>query len=70
MKWRSFIDKEDVIDLVGIFLHGHPIEKTYTPAVKKRHLKAIGFLRRVSTFQKIKSMQVAAVALAQAELLL
>jgi hypothetical protein len=70
MKWGSFIGKDDVVNIVGIFLLGHPAEKASTPAAKKRHAKAVTFLRRVETFQKVRSLQVAALAIAQAELLL
>jgi len=69
-KWKDFINKEGVVDLVGIFLLGHPVEKAITTAARKRHAKALTFLRRVSTLHKIGSLQVAAVAIAQAELLL
>jgi len=70
MKWRNFIGNGGVVNVVAIFLLGHPAEKVATPAAKKRHAKALGFLRRVETLQKIKSLEVAAVAIAQAELLL
>ena len=70
MKWRNFIGKDDVVNLVGIFLLGHPAERATTPTGKKRHAKAVAFLRRVETLQKVRSLEVAAVAIAQAELLL
>lgn len=70
MKWRNFINKEGAVDLVAIFLLGHPAEKAITTAAKKRHAKALGFLRRVGTLHRIRSLQVASVAIAQAELLL
>jgi hypothetical protein len=70
MKWRNFIDKNGVVNLVGIFLLGHPAERAATPAGKKRHTKAVTFLRRVETLQKVRSLEVASLAIAQAELLL
>jgi hypothetical protein len=70
MKWGSFIGKDDVVNIVGIFLLGHPAERAITAATKKRHAKAVAFLRRVETLQKVRSIEVAALAIAQAELLL
>ena len=70
MKWGNFISKDDVVNIVGIFLLGHPVERATTPTSKKRHAKAIAFLRRVETLQKVRSIEVAALAIAQAELLL
>ncbi len=64
MNWEKYRRYDNRIDLVGVFEDEHKGE------VLENKSKAIKFIRLVEKYQRIRSRQVAAHILAQADLLL